>query len=436
MEQVHDPPIDAVIDPPLAVRFGWSWRFAVGLSLLGLGLLLYGLRGPAFQGIGVWGTNIPYVWGFDIASYAWWIGIANGGALFAAILVLTRNSLRTAVNRFANGLALGAAVCAALFPVFHLGRPWLAYWMIPYPNTINVWPQFRSPLTWDFWAILTHLTAIALLWYVGMIPDFATLRDRTRNRRLQLAYGFLALGWQGSAREWALHQRAHRIVAVTLIPLLFVMQTIVSFEFVGTLVPDWHETRQPLHFLATGLQLGIAAVLLVALILRSRLNLHEHIDPRDVALLIKLLLAAALVTAYVYAAGWFMQLMAEPIVREARLTRMFGSYWPFFWGGFLLSVGPPQLFWFERFRRSAWVAGSVALAVLAGIYLDYLSIVVAGIQHNNIALAPPSYAPTIAEASLLVGTISLFVLMVLISVRRLPIVSLYEVRHHARVSGQ
>ena len=431
-ERAHHPPIDPVIEPPLADRFGWGWRIGIGASLIGVGLLLYGLHGPAFQGIGVWGTNIPYVWGFDIASYAWWIGIANGGALFAAILVLTRNSLRTAVNRFANGLALAAAVCAAIFPVFHLGRPWLAHWMIPYPNTMGVWPQFRSPLTWDFWAILTHLTAIALLWYVGMIPDFATLRDRARTRRLQLLYGLFALGWRGSARQWALHQRGHRVVALTLIPLLFVMQTIVSFEFVGTLVPDWHETRQPLHFIATGLQLGIAMTLLVAVLLRVRLGLHDHIDRRDIQMLTRLLLAVALATLYVYAGGWFMELMSGAVVREALLTRMSGDYWPLYWAGFGLAVLPPQLFWLHRCRASPAAAILVSLLVLAGIYLDYLSVVVGGMQRNNIMLAPPSYAPTLAEASLLLGTIGLFALMVLASVRRLPIISLYEARSEAR----
>ncbi len=425
---VENPPIDHVIDPPLAERFGRSWWIGVGLSLLGILLLLYGLRGPAFVGIGVWGTNIPYVWGFDIASYAWWIGIANGGALFASILVLTGSSLHTAVNRFANGLALGAAICAAIFPVFHLGRPWLAHWMIPYPTVQGVWPQFRSPLTWDFWAILTHLTAIALLWYVGLIPDLATLRDRAKTRARQIFYGLAALGWRGSARQWALHQRAHRIVALTLIPLLFLAQAIVSFEFVGTLVPDWHETRQPLHFIATGIQLGIAMVLLMALALRRRLRLDRHIDDWDIDLLAKLLLANALVTAYAYLGGWFMELMAEPRVREALLARITGPYGPLYWGGFVLSVLPPQIFWWRRARLHWWAGTLVSVLVLIGIYLDYLSVVVGGLVRTNLMIAAPTYAPTPAEASLLVGTIALFALMVLLSVRRLPIVSLYDTR--------
>ena len=431
IEHVPNPPIDHVIDPPLKERFGWTWWAGIGLSLLGVLLLLYGLSGPAFTGIGVWGTTIPYVWGFDIASHAWWIGIANGAALFASILVLIGNSLRTAINRFAIGLAFGAALCAAIFPVFHLGRPWLAYWMIPYPTSQGLWPQFRSPLTWDFWNILIYLTVIALLWYVGLIPDLATLRDRSVKRRRQVFYGLFALGWQGSARQWALHQRAHRIVALTLIPLLFVAQTIVSFETVGSLVPAWHETREPLHYVASGFLSGLAMVLLIAWALRTRLGLHRHIDERDIDLLAWLTLASALVLAYVYAAGAFTLWLGNETVRAAQMTRIAGPYWPLYWGGVLLSLLPPQLFWWRRFRGSAVAGMAVASMVLAGIYLDHLSVIVPGLQRDHLMAASALYAPTFAEASLLIGTIGLFILMVLVSVRRLPIVSLYETRGHA-----
>ena len=218
----------------LSPHYGRTWAVAFSIAVFFVLLFIAGLALPAWQGVGVWGTNIPFVWGFDLVNYVWWIGIANGTSFLAALLAIRRHELRTAVNRFAEGLALFAVICAAIFPIIHLGRPWLFYWMIPYPASFEVWPQFRSPLTWDFWAILAHLTAIALLWYVGLIPDLATLRDRARGRGARL-YGFFALGWRGSARQWAFHRRAHYIVALTLIPLLFVMQAIVAFEFVATL---------------------------------------------------------------------------------------------------------------------------------------------------------------------------------------------------------
>lgn len=432
MSTVEEPPIDPVIALPLAERFGLAWRVWMGVALLGIGLLLYGLSGPAFRGIGVWGTNIPYVWGFDIASYAWWVGIANGAALFASILVLMRHSLLTSVNRYANGLALGAAGCAAIFPVFHLGHPELAYWMLPYPSTLGIWPQFRSPLTWDFWAILTHFTAIALLWYVGLIPDFATLRDRARTRRRQVFYALLALGWTGSARQWALHVRAHRVVAISLIPLLFVMQAIVAYEFVATIVPDWQDTALPLWFVATGLQLGIAMTLLVGLGLRHRLELRDHVERPDVELLGKLLLAMALATAYCYAGEAFTQLLGPPADRDALLMRASGAYAPLYWGGVLLTIVPPQLLWWRRFRTNGVVGTVVCALVLAGTYLAYLSVVVAGIQRDHLAVAGATYAPTLAEAALLIGTAGLFLALLLVAVRLLPVVSLYESREHAR----
>lgn len=431
-DHIRNPPAEDVLAPPLSERFGWRWWLGVALALIGVLFLLYGLRGPAFVGIGVWGTNIPYVWGFDIASYAWWIGIANGAALFAAILVLMRQNLHTAVNRFANGLALAAAVCAAIFPIFHLGRPWLAYWMIPYPNALGVWPQFRSPLTWDFWGILVHLTAIALLWYVGLVPDLATLRDRAKARRTRFFYGLFALGWRGSAAQWALHQRAHRIVALTLVPLLFVLQTIVAFEFVGTLVPSWHVTRLPLHFAATGMELGIAMVLLVALLLRRRLGLGRHIDPADVDILCKLLLTVVLVGLALHVGSWFDRSVAPPGAAGAILARMAGPYAALYWAGLALTVLPAQLFWVGRHRKGGAAAIAAAALVLVGVYLDYLSIVVAGVEDGHLMEAPPSYAPTIAEAALLVGTLGLFLLMVLVSVRRLPIVALYVTRAAGR----
>src|SRR3546814_627176 len=264
--------------------------------------------------------------------------------------------------------------------------------MIPYPTAQGLWPQFRSPLTWDFWNILIYVTVIALLWYVGLIPDLATLRDRATKRRRQLLYGLFALGWRGSARQWALHQRAHRIVALTLIPLLFVAQTIVSFETVGSLVPAWHETREPLHYVASGFLSGLAMVLLIALLLRTRLGLHHHIDERYIDLLGRLLLASALILAYLHAAGWFTAWLGEEVLRAALWTRMTGSYWPFYWSGLVLAVLPPQLFWWRRLRGSTIAGVAAALLVLAGIYLDHLSIIVAGLQRGHLATSAALYS--------------------------------------------
>src|SRR5918993_2172479 len=336
-----------VADVPLSPHFGWAWWLALLASGVFVALLGVTLAGSAWWGVGVWGVNIPFVWGFDLINYAWWIGIANGASLFAAILVLRRHDLRTAVNRFAEGVALFAVICAGIFPIIHLGRPWYFYWVFPYPATHEVWPQFRSTLTWDFWAISTHFIVTTLLWYTGLIPDLATMRDRARSRLVARIYGVFALGWRGSLRQWAYHQRAYRLVAVLVLPLILVMQSTVAFEFAVTLVPDWHETRMPLHFVVTGLAQGLAIVLLVGVLLQWGLRLERFIDEGDIDLLGKLVLAAGCGIAYLFATEIGMALLADPATKEATLNRFTGDYAWLSWGGVALGALAPQAFWWR-----------------------------------------------------------------------------------------
>ena len=297
----QEAPVEPVVSSPLSRRFGTKWRLGLALAAAGVLLLIYGLAAPLIGGIGLWGTDIPHVWGFGIANYAWWIGIANGASLLASILVLRRHNLRTAINRFAEAVAVAAVFAAGLYPIIHLGRPLLAYWMFPYPATTGLWPQFLSPLTWDFWAILAHVFVTTLFWYVGLIPDLALLRDRAKRKWAQNFYGVLALGWRGSVAHWALHQRTHRLVAIAVIPMLFVMQSAVAFMFASTIVPGWHSTRLPLQLVVTGFESGLAAMLLVAWLLRRGLSLERHIDDLDMDLLGRLLAANALVAAWLFA---------------------------------------------------------------------------------------------------------------------------------------
>lgn len=418
-----------IAEVPLSLQFGWRWWLALAVSGALILLLIYSTLAVVFVGVGLWGTNIPFVWGFDLTNYAWWIGIANGASLFAAILVLRRHSLRTAINRFAEGLALFAVICAGLFPIIHLGRPWLFYWMFPYPASFEVWPQFRSPLVWDFWAILTHIIVTSLFWYVGLIPDLATMRDRARGLWAKKAFAFFALGWRGSGRHWAYHQRAYRLVAATVLPLLLVMQTVVAFEFAATLVPDWHETRQPLHFVVTGLASGLAVVLLAAATLRWALRLERYIDDRDMDLIGKLLLSNALIVGYVYAGEIVTAFLAGGYTRSATLNRLVGDYWHMFWGAIAFSVVVPQALWFRRVRLNMLAGVAIGLAVVAGVWLDRLSIVVAGLQLDYLPSIWRSYTPTLAEWALLAGSIGLFAALMLLFVRYLPVISMFETRH-------
>ncbi|HEV7253472.1 MAG TPA: NrfD/PsrC family molybdoenzyme membrane anchor subunit [Mesorhizobium sp.] len=416
-------------EAPLNSRFGLAWRLALLASLLLVGLLVLTLGASIFWGVGLWGVNIPFVWGFDLINYAWWVGVANGASLFAAILVLRQHDLRTAVNRFAEAIALFGVICAGLFPIVHLGRPWLFYWVFPYPATYHVWPQFRSTLTWDFWAISTHVILTSLLWYIGLIPDLATLRDRARRPRVQKFYGFFALGWRNSVRHWVHHQAAHRLVAILILPLILIMQSTVAFEFASTLIPAWHDTRLPLHFVATGLVQGLAAVLLVAWLLRWGLRLEPFIDDRDVDLLSWLVLASALVTGFLYLDEAAAALLAEPMQTTAFLNRVFGDYAAFYWMAVLCCVLAPQILWWKRARRSVLLGVILGLSVSAGVWLDRFSIIVGGFQRDYLPSMWRSYSPTWTEAGLLVGTIGLFAALLLLFARTLPAVSMFESRH-------
>lgn len=422
-----------IADVPLRRHFGWAWWLAAALSGAGVGLLAAGLVWLIVAGVGVWGNDVPYVWGLDMTNYVWWIGIANGTSLFASILVLRRHSLRTSINRFAEGLALFAVICAGLFPIIHLGRPWLFYWMFPYPATFEVWPQFRSPLTWDFWAISTHVIITALLWYVGLIPDLATLRDRAKSLTARRAYGILALGWRGSAAQWAFHQRAYRAVAVLVLPLILVMQSAVAFEFASTIVPDWHETRQPLHFVVTGLASGLAVVFLAALVLRHALDLDRYITRDDIDAVALLLLASVLVAAYVYLGEIVMAALSEPATRTATLSRYTGPYAWSCWGAILLTVCLPQILWWRHLRARLWIGVPVALGVAAGVWLDRFSIVVGGIARDYLpSMWRATYAPSLNEWVLLIGTIGLFSGLFTLFLRYLPVIPMFETRHEER----
>lgn len=428
MTDTAAPSIEPVVDPPLRRRFGWHWRSGLALGIVGVLLLLFALRGPMFEGIGVWGNNIPFVWGFDLTNYAWWIGLANGGGLLAAGLVLRQHNLRTAINRFAESIGLAATLCAAIFPVFHLGRPWLAHWMVPYPAETGLWPQFRSPLTWDFWAILSHLVVMGLFWYVGLIPDLATMRDRARTLWGRRLFGLAALGWRGSASQWAAQQRAHRLLAIAVLPFLFVIQTTVSLEFATTLVPEWHETRQPLHFVVTGFAAGLALVFLFAHALREGLDLHEHIDDGDIEMIAKLVLATALIAAFVALAEVITPALGDAEAYRALIERVAGRRAPLYWLSILLAIGVPQLLWSGRVRRSAVAGIAIGAAVVVGVWLDHLAIVAGGVARGRLMIADTLYWPTFSEILLLVGSIGLFATLTLIFVRLLPVVSLYEAR--------
>ncbi|MBU8537176.1 NrfD/PsrC family molybdoenzyme membrane anchor subunit [Falsiroseomonas tokyonensis] len=421
-----------VSDPPLREDFGWRFAGAVaGAGLLTL-LLAYAVVALLIEGTALWGTNIPFVWGFDLINYVWWIGIANAASLFAVVLVLRRHGLRTAVNRFAEAAALAAVAAAAIYPILHLGRPWLFYWTFPYPATYQVWPNFRSTLVWDFWGIMSHVVVTGLFWYTGLIPDLATMRDRAvaRSRMVQARiYGVAALGWRGSVRHWARHQAAYRLVAAMVLPMLVSAQTIVALEFATTLVPEWHQARLPLHVVATGIPSGLGVVLALAALLRGGLGLTRYIDDDDMRLLAKLTAAAALACGYLYAEALLVAVLEDATTRQAIAARAFGAYAGLYWGGALLVVVVPQLLWLKRAQIQARWAVPIGIGAAAGVWLDRFSLVAGGLLRDHLPNPAPLYVPTVPEWTLLAGTIGLFALLMLGFARFVPVVSMYETRH-------
>jgi molybdopterin-containing oxidoreductase family membrane subunit len=421
-----------VADVPLKGQFGWRFALSLGAAAAGVLLLAYAVAALLIRGTWLWGTNIPFVWGFDLINYVWWIGIANAASLFAVILVLRRHGLRTAVNRFAEAAALAAVAAAALYPILHLGRPWLFWWVLPYPATTQLWPQFRSTLVWDLWGIMSHVVVTSLFWYTGLIPDLATMRDRAAGRGKMLAarfYGVFALGWRGSVQHWARHQAAYRLVAALVLPMLVSAQTIVALEFATTLVPDWHQARLPLHVVVTGIPSGLGVVLALAALLRSGLDLSRYIDEVDMDLLAKLMAAASLGCGYLYAEELLSAALEDPATRDATLARLFGPYGLLHWGGAALIVLLPQFLWLPALRHSAPAAVAIGLGAAAGVWLDRFALVAGGLLRDHLPRTGPLYAPTLPEWTLLLGTVGLFALLMLLFARLIPVVSMFETRH-------
>jgi molybdopterin-containing oxidoreductase family membrane subunit len=412
---------------------GWGFRLGLLLSLAGVAVLAAAIAALLVFGIGIWGNNLPHVWGFDLIAYAWWIGIANAASLFAAVLVLRRHGLRTAVNRFAEAVALAAVLAAALFPILHLGRPWLFHWTIAYPATTGLWPQFGSPLVWDFWGIMAHVVVTALFWFIGLIPDLATLRDRAATQgRLAVAraYGLFALGWRGSVEHWHRHQAAYRLVAALVLPLLLSAQTVVALEFATTLVPAWHQARLPLHLIVTGLPSGLGVVLAMAAVLRHALSLKGIIDAADMDLLARLVACAALASGAAYAHELIVGLLLEDAeTRDAFAARSLGAGAPAYWGAIALSVLLPHVLWRRGLRNRSWVVIPIGLLAAAGVWLDRWSLVVGGLLHERLPVHAAGYVPTPAEWALLAGSAALFGAVLMLFGRAIPVVAMFEIRH-------
>jgi len=405
----------------------WWLGFLVTFALVLL--LHYAIACLLVRGVGIWGVNVPVAWGFAIVNFVWWIGIGHAGTLISAILLLLHQKWRTSINRFAEAMTLFAVACAGLFPLLHLGRPQFFYWLFPYPSTMGVWPQWRSPLVWDVFAVSTYFTVSLLFWYVGLIPDLATLRDRSTARPRQIIYGILAMGWRGSARHWRRYETAYLLLAGLATPLVVSVHTVVSFDFAVAILPGWHSTIFPPYFVAGALFSGFAMVLTLAIPVRYFYGLEDFITLRHLQNMAKILLATGLIVTYGYVMEGFMAWYSgNGFDQYVTLNRMFGPYAPCYWVLIACNCLLPNLLWFPRLRSNVPVLFSISILVNVGMWMERFVIVVTSLHRDYLPSSWGMYAPTFWDWATLFGSIGLFLCLLFLFVRFLPMISMSEMR--------
>lgn len=406
-----------------------GWWLGFGASFLFVMLLFYTISYLISVGVGIWGINIPVGWGFAIVNFVWWIGIGHAGTLISAILLLLNQKWRTSINRFAEAMTLFAVACAGLFPLLHAGRPWYAYWMFPYPSTMGIWPQFRSPLIWDVFAVSTYFTVSLMFWFVGLIPDLATLRDRSTSRVKQKIYGMLAMGWRGSARHWHRYQSAYLLLAGLATPLVVSVHTVVSLDFAVAIVPGWHTTIFPPYFVAGAIYSGFAMVLTLSIPLRAIYKLEDFITMRHLENMAKVMLATGLIVGYGYVMEFFMAWYGgNPYETFLSLNRMTGPYRFFYWSLIASNIVAPQFLWFRKVRTNVLALFVMSIIVNIGMWLERFVIVVVSLHRDFMPSAWGMYSPRIWDWTMFAGTIGLFLALLFLFLRFLPVISITEMR--------
>ena len=416
---------DIVLAPRRRGRWLALFAIALAFTLLFVGATVYLLA----IGVGIWGIDVPVVWGFAITNYVWWIGIGMAGTFISAALLLLRQPWRTSINRFAEAMTVFAVAIAALFPILHLGRPWFFYWLAPYPDKMGVWPQWRSALTWDFFAILAYLVVSLLFWYLGMLPDLAALRDRATTHRAQVFYGVLALGWRGEARHWQRHEVLMGLLAGLAVPLVFSVHSMVAMDFAEGIGRGWHSTLFPPFFVAGALFSGFAVVLALAIPLRAALGLTDFITDRHLDHLARILLAAGLVVAYSYVMDVFMAFYSgEGFEIDVAIDRMTGTYAPVYWATVVCNVIALQALWFRAVRRSPAALFIVSVLIIAGMWLERFMLIVSTLHHSFLPSSWGTYAPTFWDWAHFLGSLGLFAFLFLLFLRLLPLMAIGELR--------
>ena len=406
-----------------------AWFVAFGicgtLALLLNGMIAYLL----WEGTGIWGLQNPAGWGWAIVNFVFWVGIGHAGTLISAILFLFRQRWRTSINRFAEAMTIFAVICAGLFPGIHVGRAWVAYWLFPLPNQMDMWPNFRSPLLWDVFAVSTYFTVSCLFWYVGLIPDLATLRDRATNRIRKIILGIFALGWRGSNRQWRHYEKAYLILAGIATPLVLSVHSVVSMDFAVGIVPGWHTTIFPPYFVAGAIFSGFAMVMTLAVIARKIYKLEDFITMRHLENMNKIMLVTGMLVGYAYACEFFIAWYGgNEYEKSIFINRATGPYAWAYWTMVSCNVIAPQLFWSKRFRTSIPLMFVVSIVINIGMWFERFVITVTSLSQDFLPSSWDYYVPSIFDIGIFIGSFGLFLTLFLLFLRFLPMIAISEVK--------
>jgi Ni/Fe-hydrogenase subunit HybB-like protein len=406
---------------------GWWIGFLLAVTFTGVMGAAIGYL--FWTGVGVWGNNAPVYWAWDITNFVWWIGIGHAGTLISAVLFLFRQKWRTAINRFAEAMTIFAVICALIFPGIHVGRAWYAYYMFPVPNEMAIWPNFKSPLLWDVFAVSTYFTVSLLFWYVGLVPDFATLRDRARNKYRRIVYGALALGWRGANRHWQNYERAYLILAAISTPLVLSVHSVVSFDFATSLMPGWHTTIFPPYFVAGAVFSGFAMVMTLMLITRAVYGMRSLVLMKHLELMNKIMLVTGSLVGYAYGMelfiAWYGANDNEWFVFRNRVA---GPYAWAYWTMISCNVISPQLFWFKKLRTSIPVMFVVSIFINIGMWFERFVIIVTSLHRDFLPSSWGYFRPTLVDIFTYLGTLGLFFSAFLLFIRWIPMIAIAEVK--------
>jgi molybdopterin-containing oxidoreductase family membrane subunit len=415
--------VNEVPKPPRA----WTIAFIISSIWATIFVLLIGYL--IFTGVGVWGNMHPVMWAFDITNFVFWIGIGHAGTLISAILFLFRQRWRTAINRFAEAMTIFAVICAGTFPGIHIGRVWVAYWLFPIPNQMEMWPQFRSPLLWDVFAVGTYFTVSLLFWYMGMVPDLATLRDRANTKIKAIVYGLFSLGWRGSMRHWHRYERAYLILAALSTPLVLSVHSVVSFDFAVSQVPGWHTTIFPPYFVAGAIFSGFAMVMTLAVPARHIWGLKDFITLRHLENMNKIILLTGSMVGFAYGMEFFIAWYSGAMYEKfAFINRAFGQYFWAYWIMVTCNVITPQIFWFKKARTSVPIMFIASLLVNVGMWFERFVIIVTSLAQDYVPSSWGYYSPTWVDICMLIGSFGLFLTLFLLFIRFLPVVAIAEIK--------